>query len=41
MCLNDGEDWEVGFLRALQNSKVVVLLVSEVGATTVGPLSES
>ena len=35
MCLNDGEDWEVGFLRALQHSAVVLLLCSEAGLSNI------
>jgi len=30
-CLNDGEDWEIGFLNGLENSAVMILLISEDG----------
>jgi len=29
VCLNDGEDWEVGFLNGLENAALLVLLISE------------
>jgi hypothetical protein len=28
MCLNDGQDWEDGFLRGIMSSTVIVLLLS-------------
>jgi len=30
-CLNDGEDWETGFLNGLENAALLVLLISEAG----------
>eukprot|EP00808_Paulinella_micropora_P030543 g17195.t1 len=30
-CLNNGEDWEVGFLNGLKNAALIVLLISEDG----------
>jgi len=29
VCLNDGEDWEVGFLNGLENAALLILLISE------------
>jgi len=31
VCLNDGEDWEVGFLNGLEHAALLILLISEGG----------
>jgi len=35
LCLNEGEDWEEGFLYGLNNSSWIVLLISEAGVAKI------
>jgi hypothetical protein len=40
MCLNDGKNWQEGFIRGLLNSSIIILLISsKVCASIIGYLS--